>query len=213
MQRANRGAFLGVPGAALGDIALVPAPFLKHPKGIRDVEEWYYSTAARKDFVLAVFEKQCQIAEQNIGRLIEFFGDAIDVAMVTGEDFGSQRGPLVSRETYRKLYKPFHQRITGLIHSRSKWKAFMHSCGSVYRLIPDFIEAGFDILNPVQCAAAEMEPRRLKAEFGKQLVFWGGGVDTQSTMAFGSPEEVYREVRERIDIFNQDGGYVFNAVM
>ena len=84
--------------------------------------------------------------------------------------------------------------------------------GSVYQLLPDFIEAGFDILNPVQCSAAEMDPVRLKREFGQDLVFWGGGVDTQKTMAFGTPEQVYDEVRERIGIFNQDGGMVFNAI-
>jgi uroporphyrinogen-III decarboxylase len=82
----------------------------------------------------------------------------------------------------------------------------------VYQLLPDFIGAGFDILNPVQCSAADMDPVRLKREFGKDLVFWGGGVDTQKTMAFGAPEEVYREVRQRIDFFNQDGGFVFNAI-
>jgi uroporphyrinogen-III decarboxylase len=113
---------------------------------------------------------------------------------------------------YRNLFKPFHKQVNDLIHKRTKWKTFIHSCGSVYRLIPDFIDAGFDVLNPVQCSAAEMEADRLKREFGKDLVFWGGGVDTQKTLAFGTPEEVYGEVRKRIDLFNRDGGFVFNAV-
>jgi uroporphyrinogen-III decarboxylase len=88
----------------------------------------------------------------------------------------------------------------------------MHSCGSVYKLIPEFLEAGFDILNPVQCSAAEMDPVRLKQEFGQDIVFWGGGVDTQQTIAFGSPKEVYDEVRQRIEIFSPDGGFVFNTI-
>jgi len=134
------------------------------------------------------------------------------VALITGTDFGTQRGPFVSLQSYRDLYKPFHKAVNDLIHRRSKWKTFIHSCGSVYQLLPDFIEAGFDVLNPVQCSAAEMDPVRLKREFGKDLVFWGGGVDTQKTMAFGTPDQVYAEVRERIDIFNQDGGFVFNAI-
>jgi uroporphyrinogen-III decarboxylase len=92
------------------------------------------------------------------------------------------------------------------------WKTFIHSCGSVYRLIPDFIAAGFDVLNPVQCSASEMDPVRLKREFGRDLVFWGGGVDTQRTLPFGTPEEVYREVRERVAIFNEGGGFVFNTI-
>jgi len=110
------------------------------------------------------------------------------------------------------LFQPFHQRINALIHSRSRWKTFIHSCGSVYQLIPDFIEAGFDILNPVQCSAAEMDPVRLKKEFGRDVVFWGGGVDTQQTISFGTPQQVYDEVRRRIEIFNQDGGFVFNSI-
>lgn len=206
------GIILGVPGAAFGDIALVPAPFLKHPKGIRDVEEWYVSTAIRKDYVLEVFERQCAIAEQNIATLIDLFGDLVQAAFLTGTDFGTQRGLFISLEAYRELFKPFHQRLNRLIHERSNWKTFTHSCGSVYPLIPDFIEAGFDILNPVQCSAADMEPRRLKREFGAHLTFWGGGVDTQKTLPFGTPDEVYREVRERIDLFNENGGFVFNAI-
>ena len=88
----------------------------------------------------------------------------------------------------------------------------MHSCGSVYTLVPEFIKSGFDILNPVQCSAAEMDPVRLKQEFGKDIVFWGAGVNTQKTIAFGTAEEVYREVRERIDVFGPEGGFVFNSI-
>lgn len=211
-ERPDWGTIIVIPGAAFGDIALVPAPFLKRPRGIRDIEEWYASTVIRKDYVLDVFERQCQIAEANTRTLIELFGDRVQVALITGTDFGTQSGPFISPSAYRELYKPFHQRINRLIHAVSNWKTFIHSCGSVYRLIPEFIDAGFDVLNPVQCSAAEMDPVRLKREFGRDLVFWGGGVDTQKTFAFGTPEEVYREVRERIDIFNEDGGFVFNTI-
>jgi hypothetical protein len=210
--RPECGGLLVVPGAAFGDIALVPAPFLKHPKGIRDVQEWYISTKTRRDYVYRVFEKQCEIALQNITALIELFGDCVQVVMLTGTDFGTQRGPFISRPAYRDLYFPFHKQVNDLIHTHSTWKTFIHSCGSVYDLIPDFIDAGFDILNPVQCSAAKMDPKALKSEFGKSVVFWGGGVDTQKTIAFGTPEEVYREVRERIDIFAPGGGFVFNTV-
>jgi uroporphyrinogen-III decarboxylase len=110
------------------------------------------------------------------------------------------------------LYKPFHRRLNDIIHRRSSWKTFIHSCGDVYPLMPDFIEAGFDILNPVQCSAAEMDPVRLKKEFGRDVTFWGGGIDTQHTLPFGTPDEVYRQCRERIDIFAGDGGFVFNAI-
>ncbi len=211
-ERSQFGAVLAVPGTAFGDIALVPAPFLKHPKGIRDVSEWYVSTKTRPEYVRAIFEKQCEFALQNLETLIGIFGDTVQVAWITGTDFGTQRGPFISVAAYRDLFKPFHQRVNELIHRKTRWKTFIHSCGSVYQLLPDFIDAGFDVLNPVQCSAADMDPVRLKREFGKDVVFWGGGVDTQRTIAFGTPQEVYREVRERIDIFNHDGGFVFDSI-
>jgi hypothetical protein len=211
-QRSECGAVLVVPGAAFGDIALVPAAFMKHPKGIRDVEEWYISTAVRKDYVLEVFEHQCRIAEQNIRTLIDFFGDRVDVAFVTGTDFGTQRSQFISHAAYREMFKPFHLRVNSLIHEKSKWKTFIHSCGSVFNLVPEFIEAGFDILNPVQCSAACMDPVELKKAYGDNIVFWGGGVDTQKTIAFGTPDEVYREVRQRIEVLNKKGGMVFNSI-
>lgn len=211
-ERRQYGAVLIVPGTAFGDIALVPAPWLQHPKGIRDVAAWYMITKTRPDFVRRVFDRQCEVALQNLETLIELFGDTIQVALITGTDFGTQRGPFISVRTYRELYQPYHRQINDLIHRRTSWKTFIHSCGSVYQFIPDFIEAGFDVLNPVQCSAADMEPRRLKREFGRDLVFWGGGVDTQQTIARGTPDQVYGEVRERIALFNEGGGYVFNAI-
>jgi len=201
-----------MPGTAFGDIALVPAPWMKRPRGIRDIAEWYVSTALRKDYVRAVFEKQCEIALGNIDLLAPILGDRVQAVFLTGTDFGTQRGLFISPAAYRDLFKPFHTAVNKRIHEKTAWKTFIHSCGSVVDLVPDFIEAGFDILNPVQTAAAGMDPRRLKKEFGRHLVFWGGGVDTQHTMAFGTPDEVYREVRQRIEIFGEDGGFVFDSV-
>jgi len=206
------GIVLTLPGAGFGDIALVPAPWLKHPKGIRDVEEWYVSTVARRDYVYKVFQKQCEIALDNIRRLAQAVGDRVQVAFVTGTDFGTQRGPFISVQTYRDLYKPFHKAVNDLIHQVTPWKTFIHTCGGVFELIGEFIDAGFDILNPVQCSAEGMDPVRLKKEFGRQLVFWGGGVDTQKTLPFGTPHQVYNEVRQRIEIFNDGGGFVFNTI-
>ncbi|HOK65362.1 MAG TPA: uroporphyrinogen decarboxylase family protein [Anaerohalosphaeraceae bacterium] len=211
-ENTDAGIYLTFPGLAFGDIALVPAPWLKHPRGIRDVEEWYVSTITRRDYVYKVFEYQCEIGLKNIERLAAALGDKVQVVFVSGTDFGTQRGPFISPQMYRDLYKPFQKAVNDKIHKLTKWKIFIHSCGSIYPLIPDLIEAGFDVLNPVQCSAADMDPARLKNEFGDQLVFWGGGVDTQQTLPFGTPEEVYRQVRERIDIFSRNGGYVFNSI-
>lgn len=208
----GKGTVLSVPGTSFGDIAFVPATGLKRTKGIRDVEEWYVSTISRKEYVLAVFEAQCEIALRNLDRLVTALGDNIQVAFTTGADFGTQNGLFISPAAYRSLYQPFHKVINDFIHKHTNWRVFIHSCGSVIDLIPDFIESGFDILNPVQCSAAGMSPEKLKQEFGKDITFWGGGVDTQRTLPFGTPEEVYKQVRQRIDIFNQGGGFVFNTI-
>jgi hypothetical protein len=199
-------------GTAFGDIALVPAPWLKHPRGIRDVEEWYISTVTRRDYVYEVFECQCDIALANLNRLHEAVGDRVAAVFVTGTDFGMQTGPFISPKSYRELFQPFHKRVNDWVHTRTSWKTFIHSCGSVWALIPDFIESGFDILNPVQCSASQMDPWELKREFGDRLTFWGGGVDTQHTLPFGTPEQVRDEVRERIKAFGPGGGFVFNTI-
>jgi hypothetical protein len=198
-------------GTAFGDIALVPAPWLKHPKGIRDVEEWYVSTATRRDYVHKIFERQCEIGLGNLEKIYQVVRNKVAAVFVTGTDFGAQHGLFISPRAYRDLYKPFHKEVNGWIHKKTSWKSFIHSCGSVRALMPDFIDAGFDILNPVQCSAANMAPAELKKEYGEHLTFWGGGVDTQRTLPFGTPEEVRNEVRERIKIFGRGGGFVFNT--
>ncbi len=199
-------------GTAFGDIALVPAPFLKNPKGIRDIEEWYVSTVARFDYVYEVFRRQCDIALANLAKIFDAVGDRVSVVFITGTDFGTQNGPFIGCPAYRKLYQPFHRRVNDWVHEHTPWKTFIHSCGSVIALLPDMIEAGFDILNPVQCSAAGMDAKTLKERFGSKITFWGGGVDTQKTLPFGTPAEVKREVKERIAIFNRGGGFVFNTV-
>ena len=206
------GIIISLPGAGIGDIALVPAPFLRRPRGIRDVEEWYVSTVLRRDYVHAIFDKQTEIAVENIKRLGKAVGKLAQAAFVCGTDFGTQRGPFISNQAYRELYSPCYKRLNAAVHKHTPWKTLKHSCGSVAALLPDMIEDGFDILNPVQCSAAGMDPKTLKKEFGGRITFWGGGVDTQKTLPFGTPEEVYREVRERIDIFNDGGGFVFNPI-
>jgi uroporphyrinogen-III decarboxylase len=199
-------------GMAFGDIALVPAPFLKYPKGIRDIEEWYVSTLTRQPYIHEVFEKQCVVAIENLMKIYRRVGDQVHAVFICGTDFGTQWSTFCSTETYRSLYHPYYKRVNDWIHIHTSWKTFKHSCGSVVSLIPSFIESGFDILNPVQCSAAGMDPVELKKEFGSEIVFWGGGVDTQKTLMFGTPGEVKEEVKKRCDIFGKDGGFVFNAV-
>ncbi len=199
-------------GTAFGDIALVPAPWIKHPRGIRDIAEWYMSTVTRRDYVYRVFSRQCEIGLANLARIHEVVGERVAAVFVTGTDFGAQTRSFISRKTYQQLYQPFHKEVNDWIHRHTTWKTFIHSCGSVMDLLPDFVEAGFDILNPVQCSAAGMDPGELKARFGDRIVFWGGGVDTQHILPFGRPEDVRAEVRERIRIFGRGGGFVFDAI-
>ena len=208
----DKAVFAGFCFSSFGDIALVPAPWLKNPKGIRDIEEWYISTVARRDYVYRVFERQCEVALANLEKLHQRLGNKVQVTLITGADFGAQNSLFISKQSYRDLFKPFHKAINDWLHRNTDWKTFIHSCGSVVELIPDFIEAGFDILNPVQTAAAGMDPKGLKERFGEQIVFWGGGVDTQRTRPFGTPEEVKAEVRDRVEIFGRGGGFIFSAV-
>jgi len=199
-------------GTAFGDIALVPAPWLKHPKGIRDVAEWYMSTVSRRDYVYKVFERQCEMALENLAKIYAVVGNRVSAVFITGTDFGTQSGPFISPKAYRNLFMPFHKAVNDWVHQHTGWKTFIHSCGSVRQLIPSFIEAGFDILNPVQTSAAEMDPQELKDQYGDRLVFWGGGIDTQKTLPFGAPEEIREQVRQRMKIFGKGGGFVFNTI-
>lgn len=208
----TRAVVSGIGGTGFGDIALVPAAFLKHPKGIRDISEWYMVLLENPDYVHKVFDYQCDIALKNLETFAAIAGDTVDVLMICGTDFGTQNSQFCSGATFDDLYAPYYRRINDWIHSHTKWKTFKHSCGAVRPLIDRFIDVGFDILNPVQCSATGMDPFELKAEFGDRVVFWGGGVDTQQTLPFGTPEEVSAQVTERLRAFSPNGGFVFNTI-
>jgi uroporphyrinogen-III decarboxylase len=202
----------GFGGTAFGDIALVPAPALKHPKGIRDITEWYVSTSSRQDYVHKVFERQCEIALQNLEKIHAAIGNRVQAVYICGTDFGTQTSAFCSVKTFRNLYFPYYKQINDWIHAHTTWKTFKHSCGAVSKFLASMIEAGFDILNPVQCSATGMEPEQLKANFGDQLVFWGGGVDTQDVLPFRTPAEVREQVLRRCEVFAPGGGFVFNSI-
>ena len=208
----GRAVIAGFGGTAFGDIAAVPAPFLKDPKGIRDITEWYVSTRSRRDYIHKVFDYQCGIALHNLEKFHAAIGDAIDALYICGTDFGTQTSAFCSVPTFRELWFPYYQRINNWIHAHTGWKTVKHSCGSVERFYESFIECGFDIINPVQCSAAGMDPELLKSKYGSRLVFWGGGVDTQHTLPFGTPTEVREQVLRRCEIFAPGGGFVFNAI-
>ena len=211
--RASGRALFGVvPGAGLGDIACVPGPWLKHPKGIRDITEWYISTASRREFLHRLFDRQTDIVLANLAKIHRAVGEAMDLAWVCGTDFGTQSSTFCSPQTYTELYQPYYLKVNNWIHRNTKWKTFKHCCGSVTTLMEGFIDSGFDVLNPVQWTAANMEPKGLKEKFGDRIVFWGGGVDTQRTLPFGTPAQVRQEVLKACEIFAPGGVFVFNSI-
>jgi len=199
-------------GTGIGDIALVPGPFMKYPKGIRDVTEWYISTRARRDYVHKIFERQTEIALANLEKLHAAVDGMADAAFICGTDFGTQSSAFCSVEGFQELYAPYYKKMNDWVHRHTNWKTFKHSCGSVERFMQSFIDAGFDIINPVQCSAAGMDPRHLKSAFGGRLVFWGGGVDTQKVLPFGTADEVRAQVLDRCEVFAKDGGFIFDAI-
>ena len=152
------------------------------------------------DMHLAGLEKKCRS-----------LGDIVDVIRF-GDDLGMTSGPFMDIDTFRKYFKPRYKILCDYVKQNSGMKIFMHSCGSVRQFIPDFIDVGIDILNPVQTNCHDMDPVELKREFGKDIVFWGGGVDTASVLNRATPKEVRKDVLNRCEIFSKDGGFVFAPI-
>lgn len=199
-------------GMGLGDVAMVPAINLKHPKGIRNITEWYMSTVIRTNYIKELFERQTDIALQNLNKLHKVVGEMVDVVYICGTDFGTQNGQFCSVETFRDLYLPYYRKMNDWIHKNTTWKTFKHTCGAVLPLIESLIDSGFDILNPVQISATGMNPQYLKKCFGQNIVFWGGGIDTQKVLPFGTEDDIRRQIFDLCEIFGQGGGFVFSSV-
>jgi uroporphyrinogen-III decarboxylase len=211
-QGPTRGLIVSIGGTALGDIAMVPGPWMKDPKGVRDIAGWYMTTLTRPEFVHAIFQRQTEVALRNLERVHAVLGDDPQAVFLCGTDFGTQDSQFCSPDTFRELYLPYYRRMNDWIHEHTTWKSFKHSCGAVLPLLDVLVEAGFDILNPVQVNAAGMDPVVLKERYGDRLVFWGGGVDTQKVLPFASPEEVEAHVLRQCEILGKNGGFVFNPV-
>ena len=200
--------FLG----GVGDIFHIPAAWIKEPKGIRDLEEWIMAAGLHPEYVRDFFEMQTEITLKNLALYREAVGDRLTAIAISGTDFGAQQGLLISPDCYREFYKPFHKRFNDWVHENTPWKVFFHTCGAITGLMEDFIEVGVDIINPVQVSAAGMGARQLKESYGDRIVFWGGGVDPQKTMPFGTPEEVAEETRQNVAALAKGGGFVCAAV-
>jgi hypothetical protein len=201
-----------LPEGSLGDIAVVPGPHIKFPKGVRDPEEWYVSFVKRKNYLQDIFGYQTEQTLKNLKGFHDAVGGRIDILDVSEADFGTQEGPLLSPKLFRELFKPFFRQMNDWVHKNTSWKTFYHSCGSIAELLEDFIEMGADIINPLQYRAAGMDLEFLKKEYGDRIVFWGGAVEAQRILPFGSPEEVRDEVIKNLEILSQKGGYVFASI-
>lgn len=174
--------------------------------------EWMVMLMTEKDTCHEMMDRSVEASISCLRLLHQAAGDRAFAWGIASDDSGTQRGEFISPDLWAEMIKPHYRKLCDWIHKNTGWKTFLHSCGSVYHLIPHFIEAGVDILNPVQTSAANMEPARLKAEFGKELVFWGGGCDTQSILNRATPDEVRAHVKERLEAFAPGGGFVFTQV-
>jgi len=174
-------------------------------------QEWLYGLAADPDYARAWCDRKLENLLANVALYAQAVDDTIDVIWLM-EDFGTQQGMMISPRLFRQLVAPCYKRLFHWIHENTSWKIFFHSCGGIYPIVETLIDCGVDILNPVQTSAAGMDPARLKPEFGDRLTFWGGGVDTQKVLPFGSEEDVRAQVRQRIQIFGPGGGFVFAPV-
>lgn len=178
---------------------------------VRGMEEGMIDLVANEDFAEAFLDRLTDTICTAQALYLQEVGDLIDIHF-TADDLSGQSGPMISPELYRRMIKPRWARIMQTIKSHTKAKIFYHSCGAIMEFIPDLMEIGVDIINPVQVSAAGMNSAELKRKFGKKLSFWGGGCDTQAVLNSGTPEQVRNEVKRRIADFAPNGGFVFNPV-
>jgi uroporphyrinogen decarboxylase len=177
----------------------------------RGFKDYFTDFAGDEKLACKIMDRILEMQIAYWDKMFSVIGDTIDVAG-TADDFAGQNGMLISPRTYRKLCKPRHKQLFDFIHSRSNAKIFFHSCGSVRAVIPDLIEIGVDILNPVQVSARDMDSADLKREYGKDMTFWGGGVDTQRVLGVGTPQQVREDVKRRVTDLMPGGGFIFNTV-
>ncbi len=178
---------------------------------MRGLERWFMDTVENPAFCEALLDQTLAFWMGYYTEFMKEIGDLVDVVMI-GDDIGGQSGPLFSPDFYRRVVKPRQKALVQHIKSLTNARIWYHTCGSVVPLIPDLLDNGIDILNPVQISAVNMDPQKLKDAYGDKLVFWGGGVDTQHVLSFDTPEEVRQDVQKNVEILKRGGGYVFNSV-
>jgi len=178
---------------------------------LRRMDNFLMDLAAEPEQVERLLDALMEQHLKTLDQVCRAVGDVVDLIRF-GDDLGTLSGPFMSVKTYRRLFKPRHQQLCDFVKRNSRMHTFLHSCGSIHALLPDLIEAGIEVINPVQTNCRNMEPERLKADFGKDITFWGGGCDTRSVLPTGTPAEVKEDVKRRMDVLAPGGGFVFNTV-
>lgn len=178
---------------------------------LRKLDNFLMDLLSEPEEVEGLLDALMELHLQGLEKVCNAVGDIVDILRF-GDDLGTTGGLFMPPDTYRELFKPRHAKLNAFVHENSQMKTFLHSCGSIYRVMPDLIEASYDIINPVQTNCLEMEPDKLKEEFGKDITFWGGGCDTASILNKATPEEVRAHVLERCELFSKNGGFIFNTV-
>ncbi|KJR44604.1 hypothetical protein UF75_5016 [Desulfosporosinus sp. I2] len=178
---------------------------------LRRMDNFLMDIAVEPEQVEKFLDALMEIHLATLDKICTAVGDVVDIVRLC-DDLGTDTGPFMHPDTYRRIFKPRHKILCDYIKKHSNMKVFIHSCGSIYKLMPDLIEAGFEIFNPVQTVCRDMDAARLKKEFGKDVVFWGGGCDTRTVLNHGTPEQVREHVKRNIEIFAPGGGFVFNTV-
>ena len=196
---------------ALAGTSIFGGGVFEQPARIMGMERFLTSIALNEKFANMAMEKITELYIENCERYLNEIGKYIQV-FVYWNDITGQTAPLISPDTYRRLIKPKDKRIIEMVKSRTDAKFFYHCCGAAGEFIPDFIDIGVDILNPVQVSASGMDTAKLKKEFGNDISFWGGGCDSQHILPYGTPDEVREEVKRRINDLAEDGGFIFSAV-
>jgi uroporphyrinogen decarboxylase len=213
------GRFAGLRGRALAIRNETPYAVVSGISGViyeicwymRGLEQWFCDMLIQPRFCEALIDRTAQFWMDWFRVFLDEVGDVVDVVMI-GDDLAGQLGPLFSPDFYRRVVKPREKRLVQYIRSRTDAKIWYHTCGACAEYIPDLLDNGIDVLNPVQISARGMDPAALKRQFGSRLAFWGGGMDSQNVLPFAGPDEIRDHVRRNLATWKPGGGYVFNSV-
>lgn len=178
---------------------------------LRRMDNFLMDLLSEPEKVEAMLDALMERHLAGLAKVCEAVGDVVDIIRF-GDDLGMDSGAFMSRQIYQQFFKPRHTKLCSYVKSHSNMHTFLHSCGSIHALLPDLIDAGFEVINPVQTNCLNMSPEKLKQEFGRDITFWGGGCDTREVLNHATPQALKDHVKRRLEIFSKGGGYVFNTV-